>query len=190
MQKTWYIKCRGGNLPPATFRIQPVGVNGTTQCSGGNLPPTGPQGRNRGTFVSASSNGASPSPGLEWRWVNAATLFRVWGDTIQPHRLYMPRGGRQVAAPTGPISGGTVQPHRLYMPRGGRQVAAPTGPISGGTIHPHKLYSIRGILFAYLSPYCVKKFSGSTPKRGASAFLELTSAPHWIPGGLRRPLAS
>ena len=164
MQKTWYIKCRGGNLPPATFRIQPVGVNGTTQCSGGNLPPTGPQGRNRGTFVSASSNGASPSPGLEWRWVNAATLFRVWGDTIQPHRLYMPRGGRQVAAPT--------------------------GPISGGTIHPHKLYSIRGILFAYLSPYCVKKFSGSTPKRGASAFLELTSAPHWIPGGLRRPLAS
>ena len=158
------MQCRGGNLPPATFRIHPVGVNGTTQCSGGNLPPTGPQGRNRGTFVSASSNGASPSPGLEWRWVNAATLFRVWGDTIQPHRLYMPRGGRQVAAPT--------------------------GPISGGTIHPHKLYSIRGILFAYLSPYCVKKFSGSTPKRGASAFLELTSAPHWIPGGLRRPLAS
>ena len=29
-------------------------------CSGGNLLPTGPEGRNRGTFVSVSTNGASP----------------------------------------------------------------------------------------------------------------------------------
>ena len=28
--------------------------------AGGRLPPTGPEGRNRGTFVSASTNGASP----------------------------------------------------------------------------------------------------------------------------------
>ena len=41
-----------------------------------------------------------PLAGLEWRWVNAATLFRVWDFTIHRHRLYLPRGGRQIAAPT------------------------------------------------------------------------------------------
>ena len=34
-------------------------------CSGGNLPPTGPEGRNRGMFVSVSTNGASPW----WGWM-------------------------------------------------------------------------------------------------------------------------
>ena len=41
-----------------------------------------------------------PLAGAGWRQIAAATLFRVSGDTIQPHRLYVPRGGRQVAAPT------------------------------------------------------------------------------------------
>ena len=35
----WYHACRGGNLPPATFRIQPVWLNGTTQCSGDDSSP-------------------------------------------------------------------------------------------------------------------------------------------------------
>ena len=35
----WHHACRGGNLPPATFRIQPVWTNGTTQCSGDDPSP-------------------------------------------------------------------------------------------------------------------------------------------------------
>ena len=38
----WYHASRGGNLPPATFRIEPVRLNGTTHQRdrrGGNLPP-------------------------------------------------------------------------------------------------------------------------------------------------------
>ena len=46
-------------------------------CSGGNLPPSGPQGRNRGTFVFVSSN--------------AKTFVIVSGGTIQPNGLYSPR---------------------------------------------------------------------------------------------------
>ena len=79
-------------------------------CSGGNLPPSGPQGRNRGTFVFVSSNlkafvvvwggfiqqnglyspRCQPLAGAGWRWVNAATLFRIWGNTIHRHRLLLP----------------------------------------------------------------------------------------------------
>ena len=44
--------------------------------------------------------GGQPLAGAGWRWVNAATLFHIWGGTIHPHRLLLPRGGRQVAAPT------------------------------------------------------------------------------------------
>ena len=43
-----------------------------SSCSGGNLPPTGPEGRNRGTFVSVTSQVPAPD-GAGWRWVNAAT---------------------------------------------------------------------------------------------------------------------
>ena len=83
---------------------------GTPHCSGGNLPPSGPQGRNRGTFVFVSSNlkafvvvwggfiqqnglyspRCQPLAGAGWRWVNAATLFRIWGNTIHRHRLLLP----------------------------------------------------------------------------------------------------
>ena len=89
-------------------------------CSGGNLPPSGPEVRNRGTFVFVSSNvktfvivlrdtiqqnrlyllRCQPLDGAGWRWVNAATLFRILGYTIHRNRLYMPCGGRQIAAPT------------------------------------------------------------------------------------------
>ena len=76
-------------------------------CSGGNLPPTGPEGRNRGTFVFVSSNaktfvidevvpfnqtgyicyGASPWRG--WmRWVNAATLGVPWSYHSTPQVEY------------------------------------------------------------------------------------------------------
>ena len=36
---------------------------------------------------------------VAWRWIIAATLR----NSIQPHRLYMQRGGRQIAAPTGVV---------------------------------------------------------------------------------------
>ena len=36
------------------------------------------------------------------------------GGSVQPHRLYLQRGGRQIAAPT---EGYTVQPHGLYLQR-------------------------------------------------------------------------
>ena len=44
--------------------------------------------------------GASPSPGLDGVWSTPLHLFRILGFTIHRHRLYLPRGGRQVAAPT------------------------------------------------------------------------------------------
>ena len=49
----------------------------------------------------------------QWRQVAAAT----WRSSIQPHRLYLQRGGRQVAAPTVTLVSGTVHPHGLYMQR-------------------------------------------------------------------------
>ena len=47
-------------------------------CSGGNLPPTGPQDRNRGTFVFVPSN--------------AKTFVVVLGGTVQQNGLYSQRG--------------------------------------------------------------------------------------------------
>ena len=45
--------------------------------------------------------GASPSPGLDGDESSPLhCVYRVWGFTIHRHRLYLPRGGRQVAAPT------------------------------------------------------------------------------------------
>ena len=45
--RTEQMYCRGGNLPPATYRIQPVRVNGTTsyteQCSGDDSSPLQPR---------------------------------------------------------------------------------------------------------------------------------------------------
>ena len=41
------------------------------------------------------------------------------GGTVQPHRLYSGRGGRQIAAPTGSLESGSGQPNRLYSGRGG-----------------------------------------------------------------------
>ena len=69
---------RGGNLPPATYRVLSRIINrrsvGRIRCSGGNLPPTGPQGRSRGTFVFVTTN--------------AKTFVVVLGDVIQPKELY------------------------------------------------------------------------------------------------------
>ena len=90
------------------------------RCSGGDLSPSGVS-RNRGTFVSVTSHEASP-----WRgWSGGAPrsesksndcrgqshidfivgstplhLYRISGRTIHPHRFYLPRGGRLIAAPT------------------------------------------------------------------------------------------
>ena len=86
-------------------------------CSGGNLPPTGPEGRSRGTFVSATAKPETPViptvAQAEWRnpprgrkyqrkvksatWEDSSTPFHYarndisGGDSIQPHRLYSQR---------------------------------------------------------------------------------------------------
>ena len=76
--------------------------------------------------------GGGRLPPLQWG-------YHDWGHTIHPHRLYIQRGGRQVAAPTGPSDVyrfvGTV----LVSKRGGRQIAAPTCTSVSGTVHPHGL---------------------------------------------------
>ena len=46
-------------------------------------------------------HGASPSPGLDGDESSPLhCAYRVLGYIIHPHRLYTPRGGRQIAAPT------------------------------------------------------------------------------------------
>ena len=40
--------------------------------------------------------------------------FCIWGDTIQPHRLYWQRGGRHNSRP---YRRGSIQPHGLYSGR-------------------------------------------------------------------------
>ena len=84
-------------------------------------------------------------------------------DSIQPHRLYSKRGGRQIAAPTGTSVSGTIHPHGLYMQRSlamnhrryiawyhsSTQVifetwrAANSRPYRRDTGQPHGLYSLR-----------------------------------------------
>ena len=91
--------CRGGNLPPATFRIQPVRMNGTTYRH------VIPSERKR---VEESSQVASFT--LRWSFLQRggflhsadATVGMTYlrGDFVYPHRLSLQRGGRLVAVPT------------------------------------------------------------------------------------------
>ena len=77
---------------------------------------------------SEASRGIFPSGKLYLVLVILAT----WEDPSTPFHF-----GRDDMS-----GGGTIQPHRLYSGRGGRQIAAPTDTLVGGTIHPHKLYSL------------------------------------------------
>ena len=103
---------------PETSVIQALSVSGVEEST--TLENEPPQDKNchLGRFLDSARNDMSgrgggtiqsnglylprcqPLAGAGWRWVNAATLFRILGGTIQPHRLNTPRGGRQVAAPT------------------------------------------------------------------------------------------
>ena len=47
------------------------------------------------------------------------------------------------AADCRPYRRGSIQPHRLYLQRGGRLIAAPTDTPVGDTIQPHGFYSGR-----------------------------------------------
>ena len=71
----WYTHCSGGNLPMELWCDCPRQSIMFDSLRG--APPTGPQGRNRGTFVFVSSN--------------AKTFVVVLGGTIQPNGLYSPR---------------------------------------------------------------------------------------------------
>ena len=78
----------------------------------------------------------------------AVGMTYLGGGFVYPHRLYLQRGGRQIAAPTDTPGGipfnrtgysrnvawrwiiaatlrGTIHPHRLYAERGGRQICRP-----------------------------------------------------------------
>ena len=83
-------------------------------------------------------------------WEDPSTPFHFGrddmsvGGSIQPHRLYSERGGRQIAAPTDTPVGDTVYPHGLYLPRSGTAHRPfPTVSLVGGFFHPHGLYSLR-----------------------------------------------
>ena len=113
---------RGGNLPPATFQIQPVWLNGTTPCSGDdsspchvpnitcadewNHPPTCHSERtnvSRGIFPSCRFYLVSVLSATWWipplRFASVGMTY-LRGDFVYPHRLSLQRGGRQIAAPT------------------------------------------------------------------------------------------
>ena len=102
-------------------------------CSGGNLPPTGPQGRNRGTFVSATAKPETPViptvAQAEWRNPLRGIMnhhkikLATWEDSSTPFH----------SARNDMSEGGSVHPHRLYSGRcqplagaGWRQIAAAT----------------------------------------------------------------
>ena len=55
--------------------------------------------------------------------------------------------------PTVSLKGVTIQPHRLYSERGGRQIAAPTVSLEGVTIQPHMLYPSRSRNGTQAVPY-------------------------------------
>ena len=152
-------------LPPATFRLQPVRMNGTTQCSGDDSSPSNVSNitcaveRNHPPICHSegakASRGIFPSGKLylvlvlssTWwipplRWRCGRNDIRFWFDCYRFKRTTIPAyaGWRQIAAAT---LRGTIQPHRLYSKRGGRQIAAPTCTSVGNTIQPHRLYSER-----------------------------------------------
>ena len=66
--------CRGGNLPPATFRIQPVWLNGTTQCTGDDSSPSHVSNTTRvgeRYYLTAACRGGAPrseSKSTDCRW--------------------------------------------------------------------------------------------------------------------------
>ena len=56
--------------------------------------------------ASSTAYGGPPSP-----------KGKVLRDSIQPHRVYSERGGRQIAAPTDTLVGDTIQSHVMYSGR-------------------------------------------------------------------------
>ena len=86
-------------------------------------------------------------------WEDPSTPFPYGRDdmsrgvAIQPHRLYLQRGGRQIAAPTcvvplRPLFLQCRTPYRASSTAYGGP-PSPKGKVLRNTIHPHGLYSLR-----------------------------------------------
>ena len=98
-------------------------------------------GRFRSTVqvIFAAWHGDESSP-LHW-------VYRVLGNTIQPHWLYLQRGGRQIAAPTcvvplRPLFLQSRTPYRASSTAYGGP-PSPKGKVLRGSVQPHSLYSSR-----------------------------------------------
>ena len=108
-------------------RIQPVGVNGITQyteqCSGGNLPPSSPgEGLAPYQIQPVWLNGIT-------QYTNERFCVCRYKCKCTTAPALRPVGGRLPPLQWGyHIGGHTIHPHRLYIQRGGRLIAAPTGP--------------------------------------------------------------
>ena len=99
------MECRGGNLPPATLGIQPVGLNGTTrymeQCSGiDQRHPAPARGWLRWMLRIQTYHGSGPTGRL------AADCRRYSGDTVFRVIPFTPTGY------TSNVAGGRLPPLR------------------------------------------------------------------------------
>ena len=106
----------------APFRIQPVRVNGTTPCSGDDSSPC------NGTNTTRAGEWYHLSACHPDRMKRAEGSTQVASFTLCWYIIQ--RGGflHSACAPVGMtyLKGGFVYPHRFYLQRGGRQIAAPT----------------------------------------------------------------
>ena len=147
---------RGGNLPPATFRIQPVWLNGTTKCSGDDSSPCNVSNRTRGDKTVPppptchSERARSESRNLpEWQVLSCGGSLSNVVDSSTPLRSGRndKMGGVSTDSPT--VS---TAFHVAPRPSSGSPSGEPASPegssctvLLGGTIQPHRLYSKRGL---------------------------------------------
>ena len=121
-----------------SFRPEQSGVEESTTWD--NEPPQDKT-SNSGRFLDSLCSGRNDNFGA---FLRIRPLFHE--HFTLPRGPHQARPG-EPASPEGSsctvLLGGIIQPHRLYLQRGGRQIAAPTVSLMGGTIHPHGLYSGR-----------------------------------------------
>ena len=89
-------------------------------------------------LIDMSFRGSEASRGIfpSCRFYLVLVILAIWENPSTPFHF-----GRDDIS-----IGNTIQPHRLYSERGGRQIAAPTVTLVGGFYHPHRLYSKCGLV--------------------------------------------
>ena len=120
----WVVPCIRTGCTFCVFRIfaeakqwQKHSIYGNTKqlyCRGGNLPPTGPEGRNRGTFVSVTIK--LETPVIQALSVSGVEESTTW-DNEPPQDKNCHMGRFLDCARNDMSGGGTVQPNGLYFQR-------------------------------------------------------------------------